>query len=51
VGNKKGLKALDTMLKDTNKYIRDIASTRVKKIVLVLFKVIRKHDNRHIGGC
>jgi len=45
------LKALDTMLGDIEKYIGDVACTRVK-IYYIYFqtRVVVKHGRKNIGG-
>ncbi len=54
MGNRgtKRLKAIDTMLGDTEKYIGDVACTRVKIYYYIYFqtRVVRKHGRKNIGG-
>jgi len=45
---------LDTMSKDIEKHIGNIASTRVKNILYYIFfepMVVGKHGRKDIGGC
>jgi hypothetical protein len=44
------------MLKDTNKYIKDVVSTRVKNILYYIIyvfepRIIEMHGRNNIGGC
>jgi len=46
-----GLKALDTMLKDTKKYIRAITVTKVENILYNIYKqgIVRNHGKNNVG--